>query len=114
MATPQEVLDINRAAWERYAHGRWSTPVSPEKIEAARCGEWEENLIEFKPVPRDWFPELRGAGVLALASGGGQQGPILAAAGAKVTVLDYSMEQLEQDRSLNLSRFVAGRSGRSI
>jgi hypothetical protein len=60
MATPQKVLDINRAAWESYADGRWSTPVSPEKIAAARHGEWKVNLIESKPVPRDWFPELRG------------------------------------------------------
>jgi len=35
--------------------------------------------------------------VLRLASGGGQQGPILAAAGADVTVLDFSKSQLEQD-----------------
>jgi SAM-dependent methyltransferase len=98
MATPQTVLDINRAACERYKDGRWSTPVSPEKIDAARRGEWEEYLIESKPVPRDWFPELRGADVLALASGGGQQGPILAAAGAKVTVLDASPAQLARDR----------------
>jgi ubiquinone/menaquinone biosynthesis C-methylase UbiE len=98
MATPQKVLDINRAAWESYADGRWSTPVSPEKIAAARRGEWQVHLIESKPVPRDWFPELRGTDVLALAAGGGQQGPLLAAAGAKVTVLDSSREQLEHDR----------------
>jgi SAM-dependent methyltransferase len=36
--------------------------------------------------------------VLCLASGGGQQGPILAAAGANVTVFDNSPRQLEQDR----------------
>lgn len=36
--------------------------------------------------------------VLCLASGGGQQGPILAAAGARVTVFDNSRKQLEQDR----------------
>jgi hypothetical protein len=36
--------------------------------------------------------------ICSLASGGGQQGPILAAAGAKVTVLDNSPRQLEQDR----------------
>jgi len=98
MATPKQVLDINRAAWENYADGRWSTPVSPEKIEAVRRGEWEAYLIESKPVPKDWFPELKGADVLALASGGGQQGPVLAAAGANVTVFDNSMEQLEKDR----------------
>jgi SAM-dependent methyltransferase len=36
--------------------------------------------------------------VLCLASGGGQQGPILAAAGAHVTVYDNSPRQLAQDR----------------
>jgi SAM-dependent methyltransferase len=36
--------------------------------------------------------------VLCLASGGGQQGPILAAAGAAVTVFDNSPRQLAQDR----------------
>jgi SAM-dependent methyltransferase len=36
--------------------------------------------------------------LLALASGGGQQGPVLAAAGARVTVFDLSPAQLEQDR----------------
>ncbi len=55
-------------------------------------------LTETKPVPRAWFPEMRGAEVLCLASGGGQQAPVFAAAGAKVTVLDNSPEQLAQDR----------------
>ncbi len=35
--------------------------------------------------------------MLALASGGGQQAPVLAAAGARVTVLDNSPAQLAQD-----------------
>ncbi len=38
-----------------------------------------------------------GIKILCLASGGGQQGPILAAAGADVTVTDISKKQLEQD-----------------
>jgi SAM-dependent methyltransferase len=38
--------------------------------------------------------------VLCLASGGGQQGPILAAAGANVTVFDNSPRQLSQDRKV--------------
>jgi SAM-dependent methyltransferase len=49
-------------------------------------------------VPRAWFGEFAGARVLALASGGGQQGPVFAAAGARVTVLDNSPAQLAQDR----------------
>ena len=36
--------------------------------------------------------------MLCLASGGGQQGPLLAAAGARVTVYDNSPRQLGQDR----------------
>jgi len=36
--------------------------------------------------------------VLCLASGGGQQGPLLAAAGGRVTVFDNSPRQLDQDR----------------
>lgn len=51
-------------------------------------------------MPRDWFGQLAGANVLCLASGGGQQGPILAAAGARVTVLDNSPAQLGQDRAV--------------
>ena len=35
--------------------------------------------------------------ILCLASGGGQQGPILAATGADVTVFDNSTKQLEKD-----------------
>lgn len=94
------VRALNRAAWDGYARqeDRWSTPVSKEEIEAARRGEWEVYLTESKPVPRAWFPRLKGLELLALASGGGQQALIFAAAGAEVTVLDYSSGQLEQDR----------------
>ncbi|MBJ6361236.1 class I SAM-dependent methyltransferase [Paenibacillus sp. MAHUQ-46] len=38
-----------------------------------------------------------GKTILCLASGGGQQGPILSAAGANVTVFDYSLKQLQKD-----------------
>lgn len=50
-----------------------------------------------KSIPKNWFPTLEGLKILCLASGGGQQGPILAAAGADVTVVDISQKQLEQD-----------------
>jgi len=51
-------------------------------------------------APADYVVTRNTAGkdVLCLASGGGQQGPVLAAAGAQVTVLDNSPRQLEQDR----------------
>src|SRR5205085_1973198 len=56
----------------------------------------------------DWFPPVAGLEVLCLASGGGQQGPILAAAGARVTVFDNSPNQLAQDR------LVADREGLAL
>jgi SAM-dependent methyltransferase len=95
-----DIRDHNRDAWDREVErgDQWTIPVGPEIIAAAREGRWEILLTETKPVPRDWFPDLEGADVLCLASGGGQQGPVLAAAGAKVTVLDNSPGQLGQDR----------------
>jgi ubiquinone/menaquinone biosynthesis C-methylase UbiE len=94
------VRDYNREAWDREVErgNEWTVPVGPDVIEAARQGRWEIVLTETKPVPKDWFPDLQGADVLCLASGGGQQAPVLAAAGANVTVLDNSPGQLAQDR----------------
>jgi len=95
-----DVREMNRDAWDaRVAKkNRWTIPVSPQEIEAARRGEWEILLTPTRPVPSSWFPDLEGARVLCLASGGGQQGPILAAAGARVTVFDNSPQQLAQDQ----------------
>ena len=96
----QEILDYNRRAWNRQVErgNRWTVPVGPEVVARARRGDWSLVLTPTKPVPADWFPPLPGRDVLCLASGGGQQGPILAAAGANVTVFDNSPAQLAQDR----------------
>lgn len=72
--------------------------MAPDVIARARAGEWSIVLTPTRPVPRHWFPPLEGLDVLCLAGGGGQQGPVLAAAGARVTVFDNSPRQLEQDR----------------
>lgn len=91
----------NREAWNREVEGgqnRWSQPVNSEVIAKAKQGEFSILLTENIPVPYKWFPPLHGADVLCLASGGGQQGPVLAAAGANVTVFDNSPRQLEQDQ----------------
>lgn len=95
-----DIREYNRAAWNRQVErgNEWTVPVSPSVIAASRQGQWEIVLTPTKPVPKAWFPDLAGLDILCLASGGGQQGPILAAAGAKVTVLDNSPKQLEQDR----------------
>jgi SAM-dependent methyltransferase len=95
-----DIQGYNRIAWDRQVEqgNRWTIPVGDDVIAAARQGEWEILLTPTKPVPRAWFPDLREIDVLCLASGGGQQGPTLAAAGARVTVLDNSPRQLAQDR----------------
>lgn len=108
--SPDDILTHNRTAWDRAVHSgnEWTIPVTPETIEAARRGEWSVVLTPAKPVPRAWFGELEGAEVLGLASAGGQQCPILAAAGARVTVFDNSPAQLGRDRE------VAEREGLSV
>jgi SAM-dependent methyltransferase len=90
----------NRAAWDKNVDegNEFTIPASHETIEAARRGDIELYLTGSRPAPRDWLPDLRGLKVLCLASGGGQQSPLLAAAGADVTVLDNSSRQLDQDR----------------
>ncbi len=105
-----DIRAYNRDAWNKQveAGNRWTVPVTPEEIAAARRGEWSLVLTPTKIVPREWYPPISGCDVLCLASGGGQQGPILAAAGANVTVLDNSPRQLERDRQ------VAEREGLTI
>jgi len=96
----QYIYEANKKAWDKNVKegNPWTIPVTHKQIEAARRGNWEVLLTNCRPVPRHWFPDLKGLDVLCLASGGGQQAPILAAAGANVTVLDLSPAQLEQDR----------------
>jgi SAM-dependent methyltransferase len=105
-----DVVEHNRHAWDRMVEGgnEWTVPVTSAEVDAARRGEWQIVLTPRRGVPRDWFPPLDGARVLCLAGSGGQQAPILAAAGARVTVFDNSPRQLAQDR------FVAERDGLSI
>jgi SAM-dependent methyltransferase len=106
-----DIRAYNRQAWNRQVEqgNPWTVPVSPEVIAAARRGEWAILLTPTKATPRNWFPaDLGGVDILCLASAGGQQGPVLAAAGANVTVLDNSPRQLERDQD------VAKREGLAI
>lgn len=106
-----DIRSYNREAWNRQVNegNPWTVPVGSEAIAAARRGEWSLKLTPTFPVPREWFPaEVAGIDLLCLASGGGQQAPVLAAAGANVTVLDNSPLQLDRDRQ------VAEREGLSL
>lgn len=104
-------IEENSKIWDKRVeqNDKWSVPVSSEIISQAREGMWSIVLTPVKPVPKDWFPDsLAGKKILCLASGGGQQGPVLAALGADVTVFDNSKKQLEKDE------FVADRDNLRI
>lgn len=109
MTNREEILQYNRDAWNKQvADGnQWTVPVTSEQIAQAVAGDWNIVLTPTRTVPRDWFPDSNDSDrdtlscdVLCLASGGGQQGPILAAAGANVTVFDNSPAQLAQDEAV--------------
>lgn len=107
-----DIVAYNRAAWDSQVRkkNRWTIPVSSAEIERARNDDWQIVLTPEKPVPREWFPDFHAnpIDVLCLAGSGGQQAPILAAAGANVTVLDNSSAQLAQDQ------LVADREGLAL
>jgi len=93
----------NRDAWNAESdsgESEWCQPVETSIIDAARTGNWSVILTPNKPVPAHWFGEVKGARILCLASGGGQQAPVLAAAGADVTSLDLSPAQLAKDAEI--------------
>ena len=103
--------DINAETIDRWVDNgwQWGTPISHEEYVRAVNGDWKVQLTTIRYVPADWFPKsLKGVKILGLASGGGQQMPLFAAAGADVTVFDYSPRQLEKEKE------VAQREGYSI
>jgi SAM-dependent methyltransferase len=108
----EDLIGYNRQAWNQQVRNgsQWTQPVSPEVIAAARNGDWSIILTPVRKVPGSWFPDIADGNcrVLCLAGSGGQQAPVLAAAGASVTVLDLSPDQLAQDR------LVAQREGLEI
>jgi len=94
-----DIQQHNSQAWDKAVEKlcQWTQPVSSEIITAAKQGQWQVHLTP-KPFPKHWLAEVKGLDILCLASGGGQQAPVLAAAGANVTVFDNSAQQLAQDR----------------
>ena len=96
------VRDYNRYAWNRQVdnNNKFTLPVDPQTVAAARKGEFSVLLTETKSVPLEWFPPFQGLNLLGLACGGGQQGPVFAALGANVTIFDNSSAQLERDQQV--------------
>lgn len=102
--------DINAQTIDQWIEEgwEWGQPVTHEEYAAALCGHVQIFLTPTKPVPGAWLGGVKGKRILGLASGGGQQMPLLTAMGARCTVLDYSPRQLESER------IVAAREGYSI
>ncbi|MFH7010962.1 methyltransferase domain-containing protein [Flavobacterium sp. FlaQc-52] len=98
-----DIVKHNKLAWDNYVDkkDRWTIPVSDQELENVKNGNWSIVLTPKKAVPKNWFPTLKGLKILGLASGGGQQGPILATLGADVTIFDNSEKQLLQDKTLS-------------
>jgi len=94
------IADHNRKAWDAMGEkgSPWAKAVSSDEVARARAGDLAIVLTPVKRVPADWLGDVRGRDVLCLASGGGQQAPLLAAAGARVTSWDNSPQQLALDR----------------
>ena len=101
---------INAETWDTWSEEgcEWTIPVSHQEYQKALNGEWGVYLTPCITVPKEWFPPLKDAQVLGLASGGGQQIPIFSALGAHCTVLDYS------DKQLAAEKMVADREGYSV
>lgn len=86
-----EALARNREAWDLRARIRApyvDTAADSDFLDPLRCAD-----------PRGWLGgSVQGVRMLCLAAGGGRHGPLFAAAGAEVTVLDLSPAMLALDR----------------
>jgi ubiquinone/menaquinone biosynthesis C-methylase UbiE len=92
-----EDLKHNRDAWNRMAANDHAL------TRVARDEEFQDPLKVIDAS--GWLTNgIRGWNVLCLAAGGGRHGPLYAAAGAQVTVVDLSPAMLEHDRIVAESR----------
>ena len=87
----------NRSAWDRLARKQ------DRLAKPARDEDFNNPLASVDGL--GWLGgDVRGKRLLCLAAGGGRQGPIYAAAGAEVTVVDLSPAMLELDREVSAHR----------
>lgn len=87
----------NRAAWDRLAKKQDRLARPARDVDFA-------NPLQSVDGPGWLGGNITGKRVLCLAAGGGRQGPIYAAAGADVTVVDISPAMLELDRAVAAER----------
>lgn len=87
----------NRRAWRNMA-------ASQHRLTLAARDEDFVRPLEQIDGPGWLGPSIAGQSVLCLAAGGGRHGPLYAAAGARVTVVDLCDELLERDRIIARQR----------
>jgi SAM-dependent methyltransferase len=92
MPVKKSYKQINRQGWNSLARQgcESSKPYGPEQFSHAR--RWLDS--------RDWIPWNQIKSVLCLAASGGQQAPLFASLGYKVTSVDLSTEQLQLDQDV--------------
>lgn len=97
-----DILKYNESCWDALAadpDNPWSQIVSADTIAQIRAGQYTFGMGPANvPLPASWLGDVKGKALLCLGGGGGQQAPILAAMGAKVTVVDLSQNQLALDK----------------
>ena len=98
----QNIESHNQLAWDQIAESsdQWFRAVNRVELEAAASGTLSIKLTPTRSLPDTWLQPLAGKQVLCLAAAGGRQAPLLAAAGAEVTILDISWSQLQRDRQI--------------
>ena len=90
-------LMFNQAAWDELAaSGNPLTQPAEDKL--------FQSPLKCVDGPGWLGDSIRGQRVLCLAAGGGRQGPLYAAAGGKVTVVDISGAMLRMDRQVATER----------
>lgn len=100
-------IKLNEDRWNNVKND-YTEPSTHEELEEARKHPISVSLTVGKKVPIEWFEKAKGKKILGLACGGGQQGPVFAAKGYDVTIMDFSTSQLERDE------LVAKREGLKI
>ena len=97
----------NRTAWDRLAEsGSQFAKVATDE----ECADPMRTLDG-----RGWLPaSVQGLDVLCLASGGGWQSILYAAAGARVTVADLSPAMLRLDEQRGVAAGAFGAAGRGV
>ena len=85
----------------------WSACATPQQLQQARKGRLELMFGSDQVIPPEWLGDLNGKKALCLAGAGGLQAPLLACAGAEVTVLDLSERMLDKDREITAQENLA-------